>query len=72
MLFRSLDRDGKLSIIDATILQRCEANIMAYPDDDTFSITFEWGKTRYYSDFDRDGVRSILDATRLQRYLISE
>ena len=71
-LIGDLDRDGDLSVIDVTILQRCEANIMEYPEDDTFSITFEWGKTRYYSDFDRDGKRSVLDVTRLQRYLIGE
>lgn len=71
-LIGDLDRDGDLSVVDVTILQRCEANMREYPDDDTFSLTFEWGKSRYYSDFDRDGERTILDATRLQRYLISE
>lgn len=71
-LIGDLDRDGKISIIDATIIQRCEAGVRDYPDDDTFCLTFEWGKSRYYSDFDRDGERSILDVTRLQRYLISE
>lgn len=71
-LIGDLDRDGKLTIIDATIIQRCETGIRDYPDDDVFSLTFEWGKARYYSDFDRDGKRSILDVTRLQRYLISE
>ena len=71
-LIGDLDRDGDLSVIDVTILQRCEANISDYPDDDTFSLTFEWGKSRYYSDFDRDGERSILDVTCLQRYLIGK
>ena len=71
-LIGDLDRDGDLSVIDVTILQRCEANMREYPDDDTFSLTFEWGKSRYYSDFDRDGERSILDVTCLQRYLIGK
>lgn len=69
-LLGDLDVDGEISIIDATLIQRCEANICDYPEDDEFRVTADFGRTvHYYSDFDQDGERSIIDATRLQRYL---
>lgn len=71
-LIGDIDRDNDLSVIDATLLQRCDLKLRDYPEDDVFSVTYEWGKSRYYSDFNRDGGRDILDVTSLQRYLISE
>lgn len=71
-LIGDIDRNDELSIIDVTLLQRCEAHMRDYPEDDTFVVTYEWDKTRYFSDFNRDGERDILDVTVLQRYLISE
>ena len=66
-----LDRDDAVTIIDATLIQRCEANICDYPADDEFRVTADFGRSvHYYSDFDQDGERSILDATRIQRYLV--
>ena len=70
-LLGDIDRDDDLSIIDATMMQRCIASLREYPDDD--EIIPEGGlwthSAKYYSDFDRDGERSILDATCVQRYL---
>lgn len=68
-LIGDLDRDGTISVIDATIIQRCEANLRNYPEDDVFYLTYEWGNPRCYSDFDRDGERGITDTTAIQRYL---
>ena len=73
-LIGDLDRDNELSVIDVTIIQRCEVNIREYPADDEIKVDDGLWRysVKYYSDFDRDGERTILDATRLQRYLISE
>lgn len=71
-LIGDLDSDGNISIVDATVIQRCEVKMRDYPEDD--EITPRDGlwmySVKYYSDFDRDGERTILDATKLQRYLI--
>lgn len=69
-LLGDLDRDNTISVIDATIIQRCEANLRDFPEDDIFYVTYEWGNPRYYSDFDRDGERDITDTTAIQRYLV--
>ena len=67
----SVDRDNDISIIDTSLLQRCEIQLRDYPDDDL--IIPEDGlwlySAKYYSDFNRDGERNILDATCMQRYL---
>ncbi len=72
-LIGDLDRDNELSVIDVTIIQRCEVNIREYPADNEIKADDGLWRysVKYYSDFDRDGERTILDATRLQRYLIS-
>ena len=73
-LIGDLDGDDKLTIIDVTIFQRCEAKIRDYPADDEIKVDDGLWRypVKYYTDFDRDGKRTILDATRLQRHLISE
>lgn len=68
-LIGDIDRDDELSIIDATIMQRCEAKSMDYPADDEVEYRNSDDQLRYYSDFNRDGERDILDATCIQRYL---
>lgn len=72
-LLGDLDGDNQLSIVDATLLQRCQVNLRDYSADDDIKV--EDGiwmySAKYYSDFDRDGARSILDVTALQRYLIN-
>lgn len=71
-LLGDLDGDNQLTIIDATIMQRCQVGVRDYPIDDEIKVdNGMWNySAKYYSDFDRDGVRSILDVTKLQRYLI--
>ena len=70
-LLGDIDRDNDISIIDTSLLQRCEIQLRDYPDDDL--IIPEDGlwlySAKYYSDFNRDGERNILDATCMQRYL---
>ncbi len=65
-----LDSDNEITIIDATIIQRCEAFLRDYPVDDEINL-FSWRSAqKYYSDFNRDGERDILDVTAIQRYLV--
>ena len=68
-LLGDLDGDDSITVIDATILQRCEAKMRDYPEDD--ELSYPYGKIRYYSDFNRDGERDITDATCIQRYLVN-
>lgn len=69
-----IDRDNEISIIDATIIQRCLVEIMPFPEDDELppysNASFLSYAPRYYSDFNRDGERTILDATAIQRHLV--
>ena len=71
-LLGDLDGDDQLTIIDATVMQRCQVGVRDYPTDDEIRVDDGlWSySAKYYSDFDRDGTRSILDVTKLQRYLI--
>ncbi|MBQ3266030.1 MAG: hypothetical protein IJJ15_08355 [Ruminococcus sp.] len=67
-LLGDLDGDDRITVVDATIAQRCEAKMRDYPEDD--EMLYPYGKICYYSDFNRDGERSVLDATCIQRYLV--
>lgn len=74
-----LDLDDEISVMDVTILQRCHAEIIPFPQSDVINISYGWGpsyiepyygkRIRYCSDFDRNGTRDIIDATCIQRYL---
>lgn len=66
-LLGDLDGDDSLTVVDTTILQRCEAKIDNYPAGDALAEPI--GSIRYFSDFNRDGERNVLDATCIQRYL---
>lgn len=74
-LLGDIDRDDEISILDVTIIQRCEAEISEYPatdlidPDNIITPYFDNVKLTYYSDFNRDKERDILDATCIQRYL---
>ena len=74
-LLGDLDLDDVISVIDATIMQRCEARIMEYPESDSVDayeyIDSIFHPLQYYSDFNRDGSRDITDATCIQRYLVN-
>ena len=72
-LLGDLDLDGEISVIDVTLIQRCQANMADYPEDDD-SIYLDTSRTKkpaYYSDFNRDGERDIIDATAIQRWLVN-
>ena len=65
-----IDNDDELTVVDVTMIQRCEAQMMEYPATDEFMITYDYNTIHYYSDFNRDGERDIIDATCIQRYLV--
>lgn len=74
-LLGDLDKDNEISIIDATIIQRCDAMMQDYPQWDMIPYIYPeaYGDILYtdcYSDFNLDGERDILDATCIQRYLV--
>ncbi len=69
-----MDIDGTLSVLDATVIQRCFAGIEEFSQYDlcesyNHSAVYGTEKLAYYSDFDRDGKRTILDATAIQHKL---
>lgn len=73
-LIGDLDRDYELTIIDATIIQRCDVKMCDWPEDDLTDPDDTYfylnpKPLKYYSDFNRDGERDIVDATKLQRYV---
>lgn len=68
-LLGDIDNDDAVSVLDTTIIQRCEAKITDYPSDDETSVVYHDHVIWYYSDFNRDGERGVLDATCIQRYL---
>ncbi len=62
------DLDDKLTVLDATYIQRAQALLCEYYDDDDISNYHKLGNEdlNYISDFDRDGERTVLDATGIQ------
>lgn len=70
-LLGDLDGDNDLSVIDVTILQRCDVRLCDFPAGDEIASEElrELFGQRYYSDFNRDGERNIFDVTCIQRYL---
>lgn len=73
-LLGDLDGDDTITVIDATIIQRCEVKTSEYPESDVISteeyIDSSFRPLTYYSDFNRDGERDVTDATCIQRYLV--
>ena len=73
-LVGDVDRDKTLTVLDATIIQRCIAQLEEFPEYDVceafrFSAVYGTEELAYYSDFNRDGKRTILDATAIQMKL---
>lgn len=68
-LIGDADRDGELSVLDATYIQRALAKLCDFGDADIITGYDYSGMIKYISDFDRDGDRSVLDATAIQRRL---
>lgn len=70
-LLGDIDGDGEITVIDATIIQRCDIRIQDFPEDDEIKPWTTWHYApKYYSDFNRDGERDILDATCVMRYSV--
>ncbi len=59
------DLDNKLSILDATYIQRALAKLCDFKNKDDIS-GFSTDDQKYISDINRDGKRTILDATAIQ------
>ena len=69
-LMGDMDGDNELSIADATLIGRCQAEINNYPtEDQNIPLDYAPNAIGYFSDFDQDGDRSIMDATAIQRFL---
>lgn len=68
-LIGDMNNDDRISISDATALQKCFVNIQSFDKDDEiigWPITKE---IKFVSDFNQDGERDIRDVTAIQRYL---
>ncbi len=64
------DLDRKLTVFDATYIQRVLAELDDFKEDDDISEYYQLcGELKYVSDFNRDGERNIFDATAIQRKL---
>lgn len=69
-LIGDVDGDGSISILDATVIQRCLASLRDYPASDVIQPFGDVeGALKYYSDYNRNGERDIIDATCIQRRL---
>ena len=70
-LIGDVDKDRKLNIKDATLIQKCLAGIAEFDFDDSLNgIIFSDERVPFYlSDFNRDGVRNIKDATAIQKHI---
>ncbi len=66
-----MDRDKELTVIDATHIQKCLAQLESYPDDDILEPKYRGVNAylEYISDFDRDCERTVIDATAIQKHL---
>lgn len=64
-----VDVDMKLTIMDATEIQRALAKIIEFGDEDNVRYRYNWIDDKsitFISDFNRDDERSVLDATAIQ------
>ena len=70
-LLGDMDGDNELTVSDVTLIQRCQAELIPYPEDDRnlYADSVE-NAVAFYSDFDQDGERGITDATMIQRFLV--
>lgn len=70
-LIGDMNKDGKLSVADATFIQKQIAELEEDPFDtlENYKYGDEELPLRFKSDFDRDGKRTVKDATAVQKYL---
>lgn len=67
-----VDFDGKITVIDATHIQKILAGIEVWEDDQPESDRIHYPlnhKEYFLSDYDQDGMRTVLDATHIQKHL---
>lgn len=70
-LIGDLDKDRKITIKDATYIQKCLAGLLEFDKYD-YITAFEYEENPpllYVSDFNRDCERNIKDATAIQKHL---
>ncbi|MBR3988262.1 MAG: hypothetical protein IKK10_03055 [Clostridia bacterium] len=65
------DEDGKLTIKDATYMQKCLASLEEFRKDDVIEGLqyYDNHTARFISDYNRDGERNIKDVTAIQKRL---
>ncbi len=68
-LMGDMDKDRKISIKDATLIQKCVAGITDFPKEDMLGGIEFHSESVFISDFDRDGERNIKDATAIQKHI---
>lgn len=77
-LIGDADKDGKLTVRDATAIQKVIAGISTVKDDkytviigytETVSNDMPITENKYISDYNRDGERNVKDATAIQKYI---
>lgn len=70
-LIGDLDNDNVITIVDATIIQKCLIELKSWPQYDEINKTHRsvHGKLEYLSDFNRDNNRDIMDASSIQKYI---
>jgi len=70
-LLGDMDNDKKLTVKDATHIQKSLAGITEFEATDKFEglISPAQNAPQYFSDFNRDGVRNIKDATAIQKHI---
>ena len=66
-LLGDMDKDRKLTVKDATYIQKILADMDGYEDVTIFASDFDDTLPCAVSDFNRDGVRNIKDATAIQK-----
>lgn len=72
ILVGDMDKDRKITVKDATFIQKCIAGLEAFDKDDYVGrydrvYSDKENVPLYVSDFNRDGVRNVKDATAIQK-----
>ena len=68
-LIGDMDKDRRISIKDATYIQKILAGIEGFTEPTIYAAGFDETLPISISDFNRDRVRNIKDATAIQKYL---
>ena len=68
-LIGDMDKDRRISIKDATYIQKMIAGFEGFTESEIYAAEFDETLPISISDFNRDRVRNIKDATAIQKYL---